>query len=190
MIAMQYRFVFPADYDMQIIRDRIANKGHVFDGFPGLIFKTFLHASKGVAPTNASDNLYAPFYIWENNDAMNRFLTSPAFITLCHAFGRPEIKVWSVWGQHLPDHFAEARYATIESIPITTQSPMRAVQESENAAIGADVDAGALAAISAFEPGTWTLLRFRLWKHIADTPTDHVQRYELGYVATGSRPDA
>jgi len=39
MIAMQYRFPLPADYDMAIIDRRIADKGHLTDGFPGLLFK-------------------------------------------------------------------------------------------------------------------------------------------------------
>jgi hypothetical protein len=34
MLAMQYRFVLPADYDMAIIRQRIHERGHLLDGFP------------------------------------------------------------------------------------------------------------------------------------------------------------
>lgn len=45
VVAMQYSFVLPADYDMNIIKQRIASKGHLLDDFPGLIFKTCLIAS-------------------------------------------------------------------------------------------------------------------------------------------------
>ena len=32
MIAMQYTFTLPADYDMGIIEKRIADNGHLMDG--------------------------------------------------------------------------------------------------------------------------------------------------------------
>ena len=35
MHAMQYEITLPADYDMEIIRKRVATKGHLLDDFPG-----------------------------------------------------------------------------------------------------------------------------------------------------------
>ena len=49
MIAMQYSFVLPADYDMAIVRERIAVKGKLLDDLPGLAFKAYLHAARGEA---------------------------------------------------------------------------------------------------------------------------------------------
>lgn len=63
MLAMQYSFTLPADYDMSIIRQRIATKGHLMDGFPLLVFKAFLQASRDVGRRHAFENLYAPFYM-------------------------------------------------------------------------------------------------------------------------------
>ena len=37
MLAMQYSFTLPADYDMTIIERRIAENGHRLDGYPGLV---------------------------------------------------------------------------------------------------------------------------------------------------------
>lgn len=37
MLAMQYRFTLPADYDMAIVRRRIADFGHRLDACPQLI---------------------------------------------------------------------------------------------------------------------------------------------------------
>ena len=34
MIAMQYSFTLPADYDMTRIDERIESKGHLLNGFP------------------------------------------------------------------------------------------------------------------------------------------------------------
>lgn len=47
MIAMQYSFTLPADYDMSIIDRRIRDKGPLLDGFPNLGFKAYLSARKG-----------------------------------------------------------------------------------------------------------------------------------------------
>ena len=47
MIAMQYSFTLPADYDMSVIDRRIADTGPLLDGFPGLKFKAYLVARRG-----------------------------------------------------------------------------------------------------------------------------------------------
>jgi Domain of unknown function (DUF4865) len=43
MNAMQYEISLPADYDMGIIRDRVATRGATFDDYPGLGLKAFLN---------------------------------------------------------------------------------------------------------------------------------------------------
>ena len=57
MIAMQYGIGLPADYDMGIIRRRTADKGHLLDDFDGLVFKAYLHASRGDARLPSRDGL-------------------------------------------------------------------------------------------------------------------------------------
>ena len=46
MIAMQYGFTLPADYDMTIIDRRMRDKGPLLDGFPDLRFKAYLAARR------------------------------------------------------------------------------------------------------------------------------------------------
>ena len=46
MYAMQYQVGLPADYNMQIIRDRVKKTGHLMDGFAGLEFKAYLIREK------------------------------------------------------------------------------------------------------------------------------------------------
>jgi hypothetical protein len=54
----------------------------------------------------------------------------------------------------------------------------------ENAGAQADIDRGALAAISAYNPTAWTVLRFRLWSAAVPPPTgDDVDVYEVGHVS-------
>ena len=78
MIAMQYTIALPADYDMAIIRRRIADKGHLLDDFPGLAFKAWLHAARDDNELPSRDNLYAPFYLWRDSAGMNASSVAPA----------------------------------------------------------------------------------------------------------------
>ena len=70
MYAMQYQVGLPADYNMQIIRDRVRKTGHLMDGFAGLEFKAYLIREKS---KGAGRNVYAPFYVWRNIDGMRSF---------------------------------------------------------------------------------------------------------------------
>ena len=93
MIAMQYRFPLPADYDMAVIDRRIADRSHLTDGFPGLLFKAYLAARKA-GP--GRDNAYAPFYVWNTVEGMHAFLNGTGFAGVSDAFGRPSVATWLV----------------------------------------------------------------------------------------------
>jgi hypothetical protein len=176
MIAMQYRFPLPADYDMAIIDRRIADKGHLTDGFPGLLFKAYLSARKR-GP--AQDNAYAPFYVWNTVDGMHAFLNGPAFAGLSQAFGRPAVATWFVWQARLDPGFEHARFATVERRAIAPGADLEALRRDEAAHAG-----HALAAVTGYEPGTWTLLRFRLWDSEPEADADTLV-YAVGHVSTG-----
>lgn len=47
MHAMQYEITLPADYDMDVIRHRVATRGHLLDDFPGLGIKAYLMRERG-----------------------------------------------------------------------------------------------------------------------------------------------
>lgn len=47
MQAMEYEITLPADYDMEIIRNRIATRGHLMDAYPGLGLKAYLVRERG-----------------------------------------------------------------------------------------------------------------------------------------------
>ena len=177
MIAMQYRFPLPADYDMAIIDRRIADKGHLMDGFPGLLFKAYLSARK-TGP--AQDNAYAPFYVWNTVDGMHAFLNGPGFAGVAQAFGRPSVATWLVWQARCAPGFEHARFASVERRTIPPGADLEALRGEETA------DGGrALAVVVGYEPGTWTLVRFRLWdsEPVADAAT---LVYAVGHVSTAS----
>lgn len=98
MIAMQYSFTLPANYDMDIIRERIVTNGPLTDGLPGLVQKGFLMNEKGKGLANfvASNNEYAPFYVWQTEEAMRDFLLSSRFEKLSQDFGRPVVQTWPI----------------------------------------------------------------------------------------------
>ncbi|MES2104707.1 MAG: DUF4865 family protein [Pseudomonadota bacterium] len=185
MIAMQYSFALPADYDMDVIRQRIASKGHLLDHFPGLAFKAYLSADRDSALMHSQENLYAPFYLWESSEGMNDFLCGPGFEGLVKSFGWPSVKVWSVWQASLSAEMAGARYASREVIAIPPFAALSELRERESGIAQQDIASqGALAAVTAFEPGSWTLVRLRLWRNANDgLHREQIQRYEVGHMS-------
>ncbi|MGN6525578.1 MAG: DUF4865 family protein [Burkholderiaceae bacterium] len=180
MLTMQYSLVLPAAFDMAAIRDRIAAKGPLLDDFPGLAFKAYLYACRG---EHGPENLYAPFYLWADTAAMTRFLSGPGFAALTGDFGWPVVKTAVPLAQALRPGLREARFATRELRTIAPHVGLATLAEAERQAADADADnAGALAAVTAYDPSTWTLVRFRLWREPREA-ADGVQRYAVGHVS-------
>jgi hypothetical protein len=186
MIAMQYSFVLPADYDMAIVHRRIAERGHLTDALPGLLFKAYLSADKDNHKGDGGDNLYAPFYLWQHPDAMHDFLTGPGFASVSQAFGWPTVRTWTLWHAHRSDAVGEARFATRSIVAIAPHTPLARLREQEVAASQAALEAGALATLAGFEPVGWSLVRFRLWR---ERPVDAegCQVYEVGHMSVPAR---
>jgi hypothetical protein len=185
VLAMQYSFTLPADYDMAIVERRIAEKGPALDGLPGLSAKAYLSARRDGA---RRENLYAPFYVWDDASAMSDFLTGRGFAGVSDAFGWPQVRVWIVWRARLARGVEQARFATREIAPIASHAPLDALKAQENAAADEAIDRGALAAVAGFEPTTWTRVRFRLWRASPER-RDGVALYDVGHVSLG-RPSA
>jgi hypothetical protein len=109
MIAMQYSLVLPADYDMAIIGRRIAERGHLTDGLPGLAAQIAPHADLAALRRSESER-------------------------------------------------------------------------SSELLANRDV----LATVAAFEPTSWSLVRFQLWRGMPEPPADgQVQIYRVGRVSAG-----
>ncbi|QSQ22914.1 DUF4865 family protein [Pyxidicoccus parkwayensis] len=182
MLAMQYSFALPADYDMAIIRNRIAIKGHLMDDFQGLGFKAFLYACRGDA---SHENLYAPFYVWRQVEGMNAFLGGEGFAALTQSFGWPSVRTALVLHASWLPSLKEARYATREVTSIAPHTSLAALREREVRAVDDDVTRdGALSAVTAYEPTTWTLVRFRLWREPRDVfGREGFQSYRVGHVS-------
>ncbi|MEU6233643.1 DUF4865 family protein [Kitasatospora sp. NPDC047058] len=159
MHAMQYTITLPADYDMGIIRKRVADKGDLLDTHPGLGLKAYLVRERG--QDGAPVNEYAPFYLWRTPEGMNGFLWGPGFRGLCQDFGRPAVRHWlgSGLGRGPARDTPVAATRHVERLPEHTD-PAGAVE----AALAALPRHPALhTAAVAVDPGRWELLRFALW---------------------------
>ncbi|MBX5011563.1 DUF4865 family protein [Rhizobium lentis] len=180
MIAMQYSFTLPADYDMSIIDRRMREKGPLLDGFPNLGFKAYLSARRN--KFGDRDNLYAPFYLWQKPEGASEFLCGPGFEALTGAFGWPQVRTWIVWQAAVSPDIAAAAFATRDIMQTEPYAPLADIRRAESAEAIADLEAGALASVSGFEPTTWTRVRFRLWKDMPEIG-GHTQAFRVGHLS-------
>ncbi|WP_454814140.1 DUF4865 family protein [Labrys neptuniae] len=164
MEAMHYVITLPADYDMGVIRARVASKGPLLDDFPGLGIKAYLIREKGVR--GSAVNQYAPFYLWASPEGMGRFLwDGGGFAGLVAAFGRPSVRHWEgISCLSGPSSLSEARFATLREQMIAAEiDPAGAIAEArERLTIEAARDGSCLSAL-AVDPTEWKLVVFQLW---------------------------
>jgi len=159
---MQYDITLPADYDMEIIRKRVATRGHLLDDFPGLGLKAYLMRER---EDGSPVNQYAPFYLWAAASGMNAFLWGPGFQGIVNDFGRPVVQHWTpVAYDEGPATAERPRTATRRRRPIPPHlTPAEAVERAlERHAEEVRAD-GVVARAVAVDPRHWELLTFTLW---------------------------
>jgi hypothetical protein len=182
MIAMQYGFTLPADYDMSIIDRRIRDKGPLLDGFPRLVFKAYLAARIKDDGFQSTENLYAPFYLWDEPEGIDAFLSSLGFAALTADFGWPSVATWLVWDAQLGGDLKAARYASREITPIP---PHAHLADTRDAAVAETRSrTGALATVTGFDPTAWKRIRLTLWSALPEA-SQNAQIYTVGHVALG-----
>ncbi|MBB4965012.1 DUF4865 family protein [Saccharothrix violaceirubra] len=184
---MQYEITLPADYDMGIIRDRVATKGHLLDAFPGLALKAYLVREREAgSPVNA----YAPFYLWRTAEGMNSFLWGAGFRGLSADFGRPVVRHWVGAGfDRGPAHDGTPTAATrVVDTLAPDADPAEALDRALARAAEHTPDVHSVAV--AVDPSRWELVRFTLYA--GEAPDEgvryrvaHLSRPELADLATG-----
>ncbi|MEU6065415.1 MULTISPECIES: DUF4865 family protein [Streptomyces] len=165
MHALQYELTLPADYDMGIIRGRVARVGHLLDDWDGLGLKTYLLRERGVHGSPV--NQYAPFYLWNTVEGMNRFLWGGAFQGLVDDFGRPEARQWSglVYEEGSAASSPAAR-AVRRREPVPAGVELSEVMEDAVRETGRlAAEDGAVLAAAAVDTRQWELVHFSLWEH-------------------------
>ncbi|MEU3852969.1 DUF4865 family protein [Streptomyces sp. NPDC029554] len=163
MHALQYEITLPADYDMSVIRDRVARRGRLLDDWEGLGLKAYLIRERGVrgSPVNA----YAPFYLWNTVDGMNAFLWGGGFQGIVDDFGRPSARQWTGLAYE-EGAGGQARFAVRERQQLPDDGPLAdlAADAADGARRSAARD-GALLASAAVDTSRWELVTFSLWDH-------------------------
>lgn len=185
MHAMQYELTLPADYDMAVVRARVARIGHLLDDWEGLGFKTYLIRERGV--NGSPVNQYAPFYLWNTVEGMNTFLWGGAFQGLSDDFGRPSVRQWT--GLSYEEGGAAgspARSAVRLRQPVPEGAEL--AQVMADAVGGTKRLAGAddvVFTAAAVDTARWELVRFSLWAH--EAPEAEGDVFEVLHVSAPGR---
>jgi uncharacterized protein DUF4865 len=184
MQAMQYEITLPADYDMAIIRDRVATKGTMTDDFQGLGLKAYAIRERGV--DGSAVNQYAPFYLWASLDGMNSFLWGAGFEGLSRDFGRPVVRQWTGLGfERGPASEAAPRFATRRAERITPDADATEVIEAAVAAMHERARESAVHSTAlAVDTRAWELVHFTLREGAAGAPDTLGTTYEVLHLSS------
>ena len=184
MRSMQYAITLPAAFDMDLIRRRIADKGHLLDDMEGLSFKAWLYA---VRAEHGPENRYAPFYLWHDEAAMRGFLLGPSFSAFAADFGRPPVRTWMTLHTALTPLLREAHVATMQSAAVPVGTSPAVLLSTEVSRAEGERARGALGAVVALDTDTWSLIRLQLWRAIPATAIEG-DAYAVGHVSVGAPP--
>ena len=175
MHAMQYELTLPADYDMGVIRHRVARLGHLLDDWDGLGFKAYLIRERGLRGSPVSQ--YAPFYLWNTVEGMNAFLWGGGFQGLSDDFGRPSVRQWTGLACEEGDG-SHARFAVRRRQPVPASGRLaEAVGDAVREVRRLAAEDGALLAAAAVDTSRWELVHFSLWEH--ETPKADGDLFEV-----------
>ncbi|MFF4183272.1 DUF4865 family protein [Streptomyces sp. NPDC001691] len=180
MHALQYEITLPADYDMEIIRKRVATRGHLLDDFPGLGLKAYLMRERAAgSPVNS----YATFYLWSTAEGMNSFLWGPGFQGLVDDFGRPRVQLLTGLSyQEGPASGAAPAAATRVRVPVPHNvEPARFVADEA----AGETAPGVVASAVAIDPSRWELVRFTLWEQ--PDPPARGERFQVLHLSQPGR---
>ncbi|MFI2780198.1 DUF4865 family protein [Streptomyces sp. ALB3] len=187
MYAQQYELTLPADYDMTIIRKRVAEGGHVLDNRAGLGLKAYVIRERGI--DGSPVNQYAPFYLWNDIGAMAHFLVGGGgFQNIVRDFGRPVARHWTGIACHAgPARTAPPKAASRRLTPIPSDVDLDGTGLGLSALIGREVEQlqrlaaqdGVHTAALAVDPHHWQLLRFVVWADSSTLDEMATERYEV-----------
>ncbi|MEV6106356.1 DUF4865 family protein [Streptomyces sp. NPDC051940] len=180
MHAMQYAITLPADYDMGIVRARVAAKGHLLDAFPGLGLKTYLMREQGV--DGSPVNQYAPFYLWRTPEGMNGFLWGDGFRGIIRDFGRPVVQHWTGLGfVRGPEYGAGPGEVAVRRVRgvLPGEDPASVIEEELAGLEKLAGEPGLRCAALGIDPRTWELVAFSLWA--GDGAAAPGERYQVLY---------
>lgn len=203
MDALQYEITLPADYDMRIVRTRVADVGHLLDDRAGLGLKAYLIRERG--RDGSPVNQYAPFYLWNSPGALAHFLVGGGgFQGIVRDFGRPAARRWvglACGAGPARGAVPTAASRRLSRLPVHPSDPgdpsdpdasgtapadrvSREVEELAALARRPGVHTAALA----LDTACWELVRFVLWCGPAPQE-DGAERYEVLHLSAPEQAD-
>jgi hypothetical protein len=183
MQLMQYEISLPADYDMGIIRRRVEKAAPLLDDFDGLALKVY-------AIREGAKNQYAPFYLWHDVDAMNRFLWfGGGFGRILDSFGRPAVQHWlGLTNGPGPAREKRPTHASKQVEALSPDAdPIAAVERAIAQAAKRASRPGVHTVAAGIDPRGWELVQFTLWN---TSPDEDEQRYEVLHISAPVRSSA
>jgi len=202
MYAMQYELSVPADYDMDILRDRVAKASSILDDRAGLGLKAYL--IREIAD-GSPVNQYAPFYLWNDTAAMSRFLFAGAgFERIIRSFGRVVVRQWTGVARYSGPAAAVGDVATMATataasrrtrpVPVFDDSLSAWIEEAAAEAEQLAKRDEAHTVALAIDPTRWELVEFALWaaevpSDVAATATEQYQVLHISKPELSSLPD-
>lgn len=162
MIAAQYEIALPTDYDMQIIRRRVAERGHALDDRPGLGLKAYL--IRDVLDGSAT-NAYAPFYLWNDPGALAAFhWEGQGFSGIVNDFGRPAVQAWIGGRFHRGQRYAQTPAFATKTVlaPVPTSDPQGEAAKLNDLAQSSAGNEDTHSVAWAIDTTTWQGVIFRL----------------------------
>jgi hypothetical protein len=180
MIIAHYAHRLPADYDIDIIRNRASARGHLFDDVPELHFKGFLLRERG--RFGAIANEYSSLYLWRRDEGFRNFLVDGRFKSVTDSFGRPQIETRFVLDAHKGSG-ATARFLYMQEKGIAPDTDLTSAF-TEEIALNREVaqQAGVVAAAVGVDAQNWKFSRILLSEK---EPTGREQgaAYQVLYLA-------
>lgn len=167
MLTMNYSITLPADYDMTIVRERVARLGPTMDTYEHLAFKAFLMTEAG--KDGNTENRYAPFYLWHSEQGIHTFLSGEGFRGLTHSFGWVPVRTGIVHHYQEGNLNCRPTYATYEQVSIAPHTDISTLWHAEEQLQAALLlSPHAYLTLVSFDPTSWTLVRFTLWDRVPE----------------------
>ena len=180
MLAMHYAITLPGDYDMDIIRRRVADKGHLADQLPQLAFKAFLVSQKGELGNR--ENSYAPFYLWHSPAGAIDIIMGDMFKGIVDSFGWQKINNWLVCCYSQNKRQLQSKYALKQIIHLKEGLDLKELRRQEEELHQQSITADNIShCLTGINPESWTLVRFSLATEITrrEAENQEIKKYEL-----------
>ncbi|MGJ7911653.1 DUF4865 family protein [Neobacillus sp. LXY-1] len=178
MIGMQYKIKFPKDYDMGIIKKRVTDNGHKTDGFPGLLFKAYL-----ITETEESGNFYnsyAPLYIWNDSEGMNKFIFGGFYDNILGSFGWQQINMGVPYSINLDKEFNRSKYV----VEVKGNIPESKSLANRDFLPFQHLVENSLGNVLIYNPDKWSYSNFFFYERKPElSPTDDITIYEILHIS-------